>query len=73
MVRDIAHIRKEIEDDKSHVRDAERSLYEKKAQRAQVATRLESAHSEESRHSREVADFEEEVRDGVHLIGARVR
>ncbi|MCK5096295.1 MAG: AAA family ATPase, partial [Candidatus Pacebacteria bacterium] len=63
----------DIEKDKGEIHEAERVLYEKKAVRAQVAVRLESLASEGARHSREVNDLEEEIRDGVTLIGAQVR
>lgn len=69
----IAALRDEIEKDKGEVHEAEKELYEKKGKRSQLAIRLESVRGEESRYSREVNDFEEEVRDGVSLIGEKVK
>ncbi len=69
----ITALRVEIEKDRGEVHEAEKVLYKKRGERSQIAIRLESVSSEESRHSREVNAFEEEIRDGVSLIGAKVR
>ena len=55
------------------MRETERVLYEKKAELAQVESKIETLRSEEARHSREVNDFEEEIREGLDILGARVK
>ena len=72
-ISSIVGLRAGIEKDKGEVHESEKVLYEKKSECSQFAIRLESVYSEESRYSREVGDFEEEIRDGVNLIGANIR
>jgi chromosome segregation ATPase len=69
----ISSLRKDIEDSKTHIHEAQRELYERKAQQAQHAAQLESVRSDIQRLDRELNDFEEEVREGVSLIGAKVK
>ena len=71
--QNIREIQNEIEKDRGEVRDAERSLYEVRAQRSRHAVQLESLNSEEERYSQEMSDFEEEIRNGVSLIGAQIK
>ncbi len=62
-----------IEKNKGEMRETERVLYEKKAELAQIESKIETLRSEEARHSREVNDFEEEIREGLDILGARVK
>ena len=62
-----------IEQNKGEMRETERVLYEKKAELAQVESKIETLRSEEARQAKEASDFEEEIREGLDILGARVK
>ena len=72
-VVEIKELQEIIEENKGQMRETERVLYEKKAELAQVESKIETLQSEEKRHEKEVNDFEEEIREGMDLLGARVK
>ena len=71
--QNIRETQSDIEKDRGEVRNAERNLYEVRADRSRCAVQLESLNSEDERYSQEMSDFEEEIRNGVSLIGAQIK
>ena len=70
---EIKNLQEIIEENKGQMREVERELYEKKAELAQVESKIETLRSEESRQQMERDDFEEEIREGMDLLGVRIK
>jgi len=70
---EIKNLQEIIEENKGQMREVERELYEKKAELAQVESKIETLRSEEARQKMERDDFEEEIREGMDLLGVRIK
>jgi len=68
-----AAVKHSIETEKDKTRDAERALYEIRARRSELLAKLESVRAREERLADDTRRFEEEVREGVVLVGAMLR
>lgn len=68
-----AAVKHGIETEKDKTRDAERALYEIRARRSELSAKLESVHAREARLADDTRRFEEEVREGVVLVGTLLR
>ncbi|OHA80238.1 MAG: hypothetical protein A2675_03810 [Candidatus Yonathbacteria bacterium RIFCSPHIGHO2_01_FULL_51_10] len=65
--------KKTIENEKNRSRDAERSIYQIRAERSELLSKLESVRLREERLDVDMRHFEEEIREGIALVGMPIR